>query len=180
MDKINIITACSRPSNLKIIERSINIPKENYRWIIVFDLIELPTADLIPEFCEIYTYKNSNSIVGNAQRNYAIDLIKEGYFYSNDDDTTIHPELWNSIKDLDNDFIYWNQNDKNNLPRLHSGEVKIGSIDSHSFMVHYSLLKKNRFELNIYEADGIFAEKCYSLANNAIYINKVLSVYNSI
>jgi len=139
LDKINLITACSRPNNLKKIERSINIPKEYYKWIIVFDLNELPSIDMIPEYCDIYTYKNTNSIVGNSQRNYALDLIKNGYVYFNDDDTELHKDLWNNIKNLENDFIYWNQNDTNNAERLNTKEVKVGTIDSHSFMLNYEL-----------------------------------------
>jgi hypothetical protein len=180
LDKVNLITACSRPNNLKKIERSINIPKDYYNWIIVFDLNELPNLDMIPEYCDIYTFKNKNSIVGNAQRNYALDLIKSGYVYFNDDDTEIHKDLWNNIKNLENDFIYWNQNDTNNAERLNTKEVKIGTIDSHSFAVNYSICKNIRFQIDKYEADGIFATECFSISQNPLYINKVLSIYNSL
>ena len=88
---LNIITPCSRPHNLQKIYESINIPKENYRWIIVFDAKDIP--DNIPN-CEPYAIKVENSIVGNGQRNYALNLIKTGWIYFNDDDTTIHPKLW--------------------------------------------------------------------------------------
>ena len=66
---LNIITPCSRPKNLYLIAESINIPKENYRWIVVFDADEIP--DEIPDICEPYTVKVIGSISGNAQRNLA-------------------------------------------------------------------------------------------------------------
>ena len=83
---INIITPCSRPENLKVISESINIPKQNYRWIVVFDGFTYEEED-IPNNCEAYSIKDSNSIYGNAQRNFGIDLVTEGYLYFNDDDT---------------------------------------------------------------------------------------------
>ena len=61
---LNIITPCSRPENLHKIAESINIPKDNYRWIVVCDLDELPNANLIPQNCEIYTHKNKESVAG--------------------------------------------------------------------------------------------------------------------
>jgi len=39
---LNIITPSCRPENLHKISKSINIPRENYRWIVVFDLEEIP------------------------------------------------------------------------------------------------------------------------------------------
>ena len=42
---LNIITPCSRPENLRIISESINIQKENYRWIFVYDGLNLENKD---------------------------------------------------------------------------------------------------------------------------------------
>jgi len=78
---INIITPCHRPENLHQISRSINIPKENYRWIVVFDSLTLPDICNIPDNCEYYLHKDSNSKMGNGQRNFVLDLVKEGYIY---------------------------------------------------------------------------------------------------
>jgi len=107
---INIITPCSRPKNLIKISESINIPKENYRWIVVCDSTELPEENLIPKNCEIYFHKNKESTSGNSQRNYAIDMVDKGHIYFNDDDTILHQDLWENIKNLNNDFISFIQN----------------------------------------------------------------------
>ena len=109
---LNIITPCSRPQNLHTIAQSINIPKDNFRWIVVYDGIELPDKSLLPDICEAYFYQDPQSCVGHQQRNFAMDMISEGHIYFNDDDTILHNELWDSIKDLDNDFISFNQNTK--------------------------------------------------------------------
>lgn len=176
---LNIITPCSRPENLNLIYQSINIPKENYRWIVVFDFDTLPSEDLIPENCETYLHRNPNSVAGHSQRNFALDLIKEGYIYMNDDDTTIHPNLWENIKNLNEDFITFHQNDKFGNIRL-VGEVGISKIDSHNFIVKNDIIGNTRFIVNKYDADGYFAIECFSKSNTKITLNKVLSTYNTL
>jgi len=174
---LNIITPCSRPENLHKISKSINIPKENYRWIVVFDLDELPNNELIPNNCEVYLHRNKKSTVGHAQRNFALDLIKDGYVYMNDDDTIIHPELWENIKDLTEDFISFYQENKFGGIRL-KGEVGIRKLDSHNFIVNNNIIENTRFIIDKYEADGYFAIECFNKSKTKITIHKVLSTYN--
>lgn len=174
---LNIITPCSRPENLDVVSKSINIPKENYRWIVVFDSETIP--ENIPE-CEAYCIKDVNSVAGFGQRNLALELITEGWVYLQDDDTVMHPELWDNIKDLDNDFISFDQVWKSGVHRLYGNIVKLSYVDSHNFIVHTSLISDEKFVINRRDADGVFAENCYNRAKNKHYINKVLSVYNSL
>ena len=176
---INIITACSRPNNLHTISKSINIPFENYRWIVVFDFDTLPDPKLIPENCETYLHKNKESTSGNSQKNFAIELISDGYVYFNDDDTVLHKDLWENVKELDNDFISFQQLDKRNRVRL-TGQVKYQKIDSHNFLLTRELIGDSRWILGKYEADGVFAVECHSKSKNPIIIDKPLSVYNSL
>ena len=175
---INIITPCSRPENLKKISESINIPKDNYRWIIVFDAVSLPNVDLIPINCEYYLHKDINSISGNGQRNYALKLVNTGYVYFNDDDTIIHPNLWDNIKNLDNDFISFQQLNINGSLRLNGNNISVGNIDSHNFIINNDIIGDNKFIINRYESDGIFAEECFKKSKTFIHINKPLSIYN--
>ena len=177
---INIITPCTRPENLSKISESINIPKENYRWIVVFDSTLFPNENLIPENCEAYIHVNKDSKFGNSQRNFAINLVDEGYVYFNDDDTTIHPNLWENIKDLDNDFIHFNQSQKDGSIRLISSVVRLRNIDSHNFVVSKNVIGDSRWIVTEYESDGYFAEECYQNSKNKMYINKVLSIYNTL
>ncbi len=174
---LNIVTPCSRPENLHTVFNSINIPKENYRWIVVFDLETIP--ENIPE-CEAYCTKDVNSVSGHAQRNYGLEFITEGWVYLQDDDTTMHPDLWDNIKGLDNDFISFDQVWSSGTHRLYGDVVKLNYVDSHNFIVHTSLIGDERFVITRRDADGVFAENCYNRAQNKHYINKVLSVYNSL
>jgi hypothetical protein len=92
----------------------------------------------------------------------------------------MHPELWENVKDLDNDFISFDQNWNNGDHRLSGNIIKLSYVDSHNFIVHISVIGNKRFVLHRRDADGVFAEKCYNKAKNKHYINKVLSVYNSL
>ena len=175
---LNIITPCSRPYNLHEISASINIPKENYRWIVVFDALEIP--EYIPNNCEAYFIKDNNSIYGNAQRNLALDLVTEGHVYFNDDDTIIQPTLWDEIKDKDSaDFISFKQSNKDNTLRLEGIEIAINYIDSHNFITSLKCID-TRWVLDRYDADAVFAIECHKNAVETLYIPKVLSVYNSL
>jgi hypothetical protein len=177
---LNIITPCSRPQNLHEISKSINIPKENYRWIVVFDMEEFPDKNLIPDNCEIYLHKNPLSIVGNDQRNFALNLVREGYVYFNDDDTVLHSDLWENIKDLSSDFISFVQLKKDGQLRLTGEIIKLNYIDSHNFIVHKNIIGDTKFLIDKYAADGYFAVDCYTKSKTQTYINKPLSIYNSL
>ena len=176
---LNIITPCSRPQNLDVISKSINIPRDQYRWIVVFDLLEVPAN--IPDNCEAYAIKDVNSTSGNAQRNFALDLVTHGHIYFNDDDTIIQPNLWDEIKNEDVvDFISFKQVEKDGSLRLEGLNVSVGTIDSHNFVVSTECMGNTRWVLNRYDADGVFAHECYKKAHNKMYIPKILSVYKSL
>lgn len=171
---LNIITPCSRPNNLKKIEESINF--SNYRWMVVFDADKVPHNTLSKAEC--YSLRNPNSISGNAQRNYALDLVTDGWVYFNDDDTTIHPKLWETINHLNNDFISFKQAWPSGQLRLTGDNITVNNIDSHNFVLHHSIIGDTRWEMHQYAADGIFANECWKKSKNPIYIDEVLSVYN--
>jgi hypothetical protein len=175
---LNIITPCIRPQNLDIIAKSINIPEDQYRWIVVFDFFDVP--ENIPDNCEAYAVKDSASTSGNAQRNFALDLVTEGHVYFNDDDTVLQPTLWDEIKDEYADFISFKQSNKDGSLRLEGIEIKPTLIDSHNFIVSTECMSNTRWILDRYDADAFFAMDCYENAKHSLYIPKILSVYNSL
>jgi hypothetical protein len=176
---LNIITPCSRPENLETISKSINIPRDQYRWIVVFDLLEKP--ENIPDNCEWYAVKDAKSMSGNAQRNFALNLVTHGHIYFNDDDTIMQPNLWDEIKNEDvEDFISFIQANKDGSIRLEGDHISVGTIDSHNFVVANKIIGNTRWVLNRYDADGVFARECFEKAKTILYIDKVLSVYNSL
>jgi hypothetical protein len=182
---LNIITPCCRPENLHTISKSINIPQTNYRWLVVFDMDNFPSNELIPDNCEIYLHRDVNSVAGHSQRNSVLNIISSGHVYMNDDDTIIHLSLWDEIKNLNHDFISFSQEDKNGALRLNGNVIKPGYIDSHNFIVSRDLIENDTWIPNLYEADGYFAEKMFTKTNNnptftSTFIPKILSTYNSL
>ena len=175
---LHIITACSRPQNLHRIAQSINIPRRSFRWHIVFDKeINSVPKNLIPELALIYYHKNPLSVVGHAQRNYALQHINDGLIYFLDDDTIFHPDLYQAIAKLKNDFIHFDQAHPNGTKRI-GGTVEVNHIDTGSAVVQRRLIGDTRFRTDKYNADGYFWKDISHKAVNAIYIPKSLSFYN--
>ena len=174
---INIITPCSRPGNLAKMAASINIPPENYRWIVVFDAPAIPNIPL-PVNAGYYTIQNRGSVAGNAQRNLALSMVSDGYVMMLDDDTILHPELWQEVKDYTSDIICWKQANRDGTHRLGAGKFNVNHVDSGSFMVKRSVIGDIQWRLNVYGADGHFAEAVYSKSESQQTVEKYLSTYN--
>lgn len=178
---LNIITPCTRPQNLPAIAASINIPRQDFRWLVVFDSDTVPDCE-IPSIAEAYAHTCPESVSGNAQRNYGLELVIRGHVYFNDDDTTLHEILWPGVKDKleQHDFISFPQIYKNGQGRLFGHRIMPGSIDSHNFIVAHSICRYIRWRLDSYGADGFFAQECFRDAKNPLHTVDALSVYNSL
>ena len=174
---INIVTPCCRPENLKAIAESINIPSRYYRWIVVHDADEFPDTET-PKQAEQHLYREEGSTSGNAQRNHAINLINGGYVLFLDDDTILHPDLWEAVKDCDEDIVSWAQIWPNGEHRLYAGSYSVGSIDSGSFMVKRSVIGDIQWQPSQYDADGHFAQQVVARTTSQRRIEQYLSFYN--
>lgn len=191
---LNIITPTRDGKNLKQIANSINIPKENYKWIIVFDSDQEPVYPEIDN-AEFLYIKNDESISGNAQRNLALSKVEAGFIFFLDDDTVLHPLFWNSIKEItaDIDFVSFDQawctqDDKpltnksiinsNKVVRTKGDNPQLDHIDSGNYIVNSRVAKNFTWQLDQYNADGLFCVQCYNSSTAKIYIPKILSIYN--
>lgn len=179
---LNIITPCTRMMNLGVMYESINIPESNYRWLVVVDGVKPHMPHDVPPTAEVHYFKDKRSKWGNAQRNFALDLIKKehpGYVYFLDDDTTLHPELYGAICDLKNDFIQFDQAWISGKKRL-GGRISVGHVDSGNVVISRQLISCKRWVQDKRYADGLFIMECSAEAKNKIYIPKVLSIYNTL
>ena len=112
------------------------------------------------------------------------NVIKK--FYNPEQINLIYHE--NSLKFFENkeeknnfiDFISFKQNDKYGNLRLLGDSIEIGKIDSHNFLVSKNVAGESKFIIDKYDADGYFAIECYKKSKNIHYIDKILSVYNSL
>lgn len=179
---LNIVTPCSRVQNLPMVARNVmEIPCGNRMWWVVVDSVfpvKIPARNAweIPD--EVMFIHDPASIVGHAQRNRALDSINEGHVYFLDDDTILHPDLWETVKNLDDyDFIHFNQVFKNGGRRI-GGEVAVDRIDSGSAIVSRELIGETRWIVGRYNADGYFLTECFKKAKNPLYIDRDLSYYN--
>ena len=95
---IHIITPCTRPENLAVMQES--IPLE-CSWTIVLDksVAETPVSGLR---ATLYRSPNTGH-AGNPNRNFALEHMYFDDFdwiYILDDDNIIHPEWYRHVKDL--------------------------------------------------------------------------------
>lgn len=164
--KVDIITPCSRPELLKEIKKT--IPKE-CNWIIVYDL------GLEPENIGDVEIKSvDKSIFGNNLRNIGLDITSADWVYFLDDDNIIHPDWWDTVKELevdDHEMINWGQLLKDDSVRLlPARNPKVGNIDTACFMVKNT---EKRWNENEYVADGLFAS-----IHKPYIINEYICYYN--
>ena len=176
---LNIITPCTRLMNLGIMYESINIPESNYRWLVVVDGPKPDPIHQVPPTAELHYHWDKQSRWGNAQRNRALDLVEKGYVYFLDDDTTIHPEMWETVCNLTNDFIHFNQRWMDGRKRV-GGMIRVNHVDSGNVIIHESLIGNRRWVLDKRYADGVFITECFMDSQRSIYIPKVLSIYNTL
>lgn len=192
--KVVLITPSIRPSNLLKIKESLNFDLIE-KWIIVYDQQKIETNPfLFKDYSKIVELliKNNNSTSGNAQRNHALDymenemLNKEYYVYFLDDDTKINENLFTLFGKLESKkaYTFKQKRSTNVFPYL---DILVGNIpevymiDTAQLLISSELIKGKRWILDKYNSDGHFIKE--SLAENKenwIYINEILTIYNSI
>jgi len=205
---IHIVTPCTRPNNLQLISPS--IPKE-CNWIVIFDekcepnicdpvnatTITFSENDLQrPWFCSRHYNEYYNN--SNWNRNYVLDNYKfedEDWIYFLDDDNIIHPNWYESVKELiniDYAMIVWGQLSKSGKHRRNPSNInrllertfliKRGLIDTACFMVKYKYIKDIRWTCDsdhrtARQADGEYAEMC-SKTGEVHYIPDYICYFN--
>lgn len=189
INKITIITPSYRIQNLSKIEKTIDFDYID-EWIIVYDgskISEIPSIfndsinkNKIKEFIN-----NDKGISGNPQRNYGLSKVsnKNTLLYFLDDDNIIHKNLYDLLKNIDNNYLYtFNQINFNFPDNLLKGNIiKAGAIDTAMVLIPFKYCKDIRWKIDEYGADYYYIKECYELCkNSSIYINKTLAYYNMI
>lgn len=179
--KINIITPCCRQKNLDFIIKSINFDLID-KWYIIYDTSKDRTYSkkyednpkIEEHFC------SDTGVVGHPQRNYGLNLVKDGFIYFLDDDNIIHPEFWNIVPTLDINCFYTFDQQQTYVGKLLKGNVlKVFWIDTAQFIVPKNMIQNIKFDISKYHADGLFITKINELyPKNHIYIPKIACYYN--
>ena len=184
-NKITIITPSYRIKNLKKLYETINFDYVD-EWIIVYDGSKITENPKLfnHEKIKEYIHKNDNSSFGNAQRNFALDNIKNDntYLYYLDDDNLINPDLYKLLDIIDNDKMYtFNLIHYPELILMKGNDINITKIDTAMILISYKLCKNIRWNLYEYSADFTYINQCYNEnKENWIYIDNVLSYHNII
>jgi hypothetical protein len=188
--KITLITPSIRPNNLLLIENSIDFSYIE-KWIIVYD------GEKISENPKLFSdnskvvelmYSDPNSTSGNAQRNFALDYIKDDdcYVYFLDDDNSIHPDLYKLLNNLDDNKIYTFGQKRSvsifpYVDVLKGDIIEVYKIDTGMILIDNKLIHDIRWRINKYNADGYFIKECFiKNAENWLFVNEILSYNNTI
>ncbi len=193
MTKLNIITPCSRPENLEDVELSIytailhSFPYtlSNIRWIVVMDGVNKPEINI--ELAEFHYLESGElGISGNPQRNYALDIINDGYVYFLDDDNKIHHQFIKYYRSFissypDHGFIV-NQLNNDGSIRLYAPDIpSVGNVDTAQFLLTREMIGDVRWDPFNYCADGKFISDIHKIyGDKIIKVNRNLSYYNEL
>ncbi len=172
--KLTIITACSRPNNLKKIKESINVKCE---WIIVYD-----SSDPIKNFEEkwITEINIKGGVVGAKQKNFGLDYaFSTDYVYFLDDDNLLHSDFYKLLEIVKKErylgYIFaQNLGETIRLP----GIIKVCHVDLAQYLLRRDLIGDVRFNQS-YECDGHLIEEIYRNNSDKILLLKdTYSYYN--
>lgn len=187
MNKITFVTPCIRPKNLTVIAESIEafVPRQYYDWIVVCDGLTVK-KEVKCEFAKIYKYTKEGSLYGNAQRNYAIDIIqgndkyKDTYVYFIDDNTILHKNLWSLVKNATEDMIVFEQIYKNGKTRIGLNNISEGITDYGTAVFKTNAIGTTRLKENSKQAYSYFCNEIASKQISISHINKPASIYKAL
>jgi hypothetical protein len=107
-------------------------------------------------------------------------MVNEGFIYFLDDDNIIHPEFWNIVECIDDNYFYTFDQLRNKRGLiLHGNNITVGRIDTAMFLVPKKMFEDISWVHDRYEADGIFITTIHSKYKDSHkYINKIACYYN--
>jgi len=192
---LNIITPHINATKLNLIYKSIITAKGNLpidiRWYIVYD--QPPVLGFDTNSTEIaiteYVHQDIKSVSGNAQINWALDQISEGFVYILDCNNIIHPELLLKLSnELKNVCVPCGKIVKGMIfeqyledTEVRKVKVRPSAIDSAQFIIYRDIIGDTRLHGGIPHADGIFIEEIFTKNQDKfIIIHEPLAYYNKI
>ncbi len=197
---IYLVTAVSRPWNLRRIHRSIeaSLSKSSLKatWILVVD-----SQASVPEETEASVNSGKVEVVkvvypggscppyGIEQKNFAMGLIEDGYYHCIDDDNIVHPHFFEGIERAmeanpgKKAFVFGQHRWDNIGPLVAApNRMEYGKIDNTMFVVHSTLIGPRRYDLDRSgREDFLFFRKLYDVHQaEFVFIPQTLAYYNYI
>jgi len=183
---VSIITACSRPQNLKKIHDSIEFQKVE-KWYIIYDTSkcrkyeeQFPGTSNSKQILELFC--DTPGFAGHPQINMALDLIEDGFVYIMDDDNIFHPTFWILLPTLDKDSVYtWDQNRIQEKRIMKGGRIEEEKIDTSQFIVPRNLIGSVKWAEQRAAGDFRFISQIYKKHKDKFkYIPKIACYHNFI
>jgi len=193
---LNIVTAASRPYNIKLITDNIKsvITKCEVRWYLIFDSRKV--EEFIPKDCYYYDFIPGD-ISGAPQKNKALDLINDGWVYFLDDDNLMHKQFEDCFLEkiktkrliCKNGLkqqglvkgVVFNQLLADETLRAGVNQKNGSSVDCGQFVVNREIIGNQRFNLDFYASDGVFFKEIYDIhKEKIIFVDEPFTYYNAI
>jgi hypothetical protein len=197
MEKIAIVTACSRLDNLKVIYDSIENASVNrqFVWVIVLDRsLGLTPSEVKNRYpflskADVNLSTGSKSIGGYVHKNIGVEICRQRYsdywVHFLDDDTICHPEFFCLSSVLDRNYVFavFHQSFNETFLRHLAGhqDIRPCRIDMGQYVLNIEKLPEDFFfDENEYMSDGIEIGKLYDRigSENVQVIDQILSFFN--
>lgn len=180
--KVTLLTGCSHPEKLMKLRKRINF-EFIHEWIIVYDgsiHVENPKQfeyDIHNKKIKEYIINGTGS-VGNAQKNYAFEKIKDRdtYVYFLEEDTIIHPHFYDFLNIIDAENLYtFNQENRFTGEKIAPYRIEISMC-----LLHYNLCKDIIWKYDDkYTAGGNYITDCFEKNKNKwVFVNADLCYGN--
>ncbi len=196
---INLVTAVSRPTNLKRIYQSIlqSLKRSSLKakWILVVDgpnVIPAGVWEMLqkgPVQVELLIHNGGKCSYGIAQKNLGMASVVTGFFHCLDDDNIVHPDFFSGLERAmraapGKRAFAFGQKRWDNVKSLTAApdRMEYGKIDNTMFVVHQSLIAEKRYDLTRSgREDFHFFRGLYDLyPDEFVFISDTLAYYNFI
>ena len=196
---IHLVTAVSRPENLRRIHKSISLSlsasKLKAKWILIVDDLNAVSATasaVLKEGAfevEQIVHRDGKCSYGIDQKNAGMASIVDGYYHCIDDDNIVHRDFFPGLERAmeanpkKRAFVF-GQRRWDDIKSLVASpdRMEYGKIDNTMFVVHSTLIGSHRYDLTRSgREDFHFFRKLYDLHREEfVFISETLAYYNYI
>ena len=186
--RLNVVTAVSRPENLACIQRHLaeRLKSFDVRWHCVADSNHVTAQP--PEInSHFWGQSDTSDCAGGAQKNFALDRIDEGWVYFLDDDNTIHPQfdqaLATAIRSKPDcvGHVFGQVDGSPRVLRQAARQfVRNSRLDLGQFVVRNEVLAQVRFPINVYNSDWLLFEQVWKKHADRIAFWSPATFYNAL
>lgn len=191
MNKVLILTRCTRQDNLQLIHQSIKKTfkdKSLYTWIVLFDLYKI--EHIKSNVLRFLSSINTKYIIGESEDDHYTDLLNQAivscqsdYVYLLDDDNIIHPDFAQCLKFTDDLVVFgqhrWDWIKYITPEQLNTCNV-VGHLDAAQYIISLKKLKSVGGYSGEYTSDGQTVNKILQKGITWRILPETLAYYNHI